>query len=312
MNRRSLNILLIAEAPPVIQLLEEALRELDDVLYYRPWLSPSTLLFASHIEEALDLLQSPAVDVILLHTRLPGIDLPDAFEALSNTAPSVPVVLIGEADSERMAFDLFRQGAQDLLLTMELDPVPMARVLRAAICRHRLLSGLRSLALVDELTGLYTERGFFHLAARHVHLARQLRAPVGLFLVEPQPADRSGHSRRQEDDLDLIRTAEFLHGCAEPFDLLARLCPRRFAWLLLLAGPSSGDDVRSRFHAARQLLAARRATHDAPGLRTGCALESKPEDFCLDRLLQEAETALRDRCRVASTGGELLLPSVRK
>jgi GGDEF domain-containing protein len=50
----------------------------------------------------------------------------------------------------------------------------MFRVIRFAIERQKLQDAVRSLAFVDDLTGLFNRRGFFTLAEHHLKLAERM------------------------------------------------------------------------------------------------------------------------------------------
>jgi len=95
-------------------------------------------------------------------------------------APEVPLVLLTGHDDEELATKALRAGAQDYVCKNNVDNLSLARALRHAMERHRVQSSLRTLALFDDLTGLYNHRGFRFLA----ETALEAHYPVG----RPRPA----------------------------------------------------------------------------------------------------------------------------
>lgn len=83
---------------------------------------------------------------------------------------------------------------------------------------------LRSLSLMDELTGLYNRRGFLALAQQQLKLARRGHRELVLLFVDmddfKEINDRFGH---REGDVALQRTAAILRTTFRDSDIIARL-----------------------------------------------------------------------------------------
>ena len=113
--------------------------------------------------------------------------------------------------------------------------------IQMALHRHRMQVSLRSLALVDELTGLCNRRGFFSLAKQHLKLARRTKGALWLFFLDldglKQINDAFGH---HEGDLALIKTAEILRRSFRDTDIIARVGGDEFT---VLAIEASGESV---------------------------------------------------------------------
>lgn len=106
---------------------------------------------------------------------------------------------------------------------------------RAASCaiRQSLLDReIRSLAVTDELTGLYNRRGFLASAMHQLKLARRQSQDVILLFFDMDNLkginDGFGH---QEGDLAIIRAANALEETFRDSDILARLGGDEFAVL---------------------------------------------------------------------------------
>ena len=106
---------------------------------------------------------------------------------------------------------------------------------RAASCalKQSLLDReIRSLAITDELTGLYNRRGFLASATHQLKLAHRNAQDVLLLFCDVDNLkginDSFGH---QEGDLALIRTADALEETFRDSDILARLGGDEFAVL---------------------------------------------------------------------------------
>ena len=99
-----------------------------------------------------------------------------------------------------------------------------------------LQSELSSLALTDELTGLYNRRGFICLSEVQLKLARRSGCDMVLFFIDvdglKQINDSFGHS---EGDNALIRTAEVLRMTFRESDVLARIGGDEFGALAIEA-----------------------------------------------------------------------------
>lgn len=102
---------------------------------------------------------------------------------------------------------------------------------------------IRSLAITDDLTGLFNRRGFLAAASQQLKMAHRDRLSVLLFFCDldhlKEINDSFGH---REGDLALVRTADALEASFRDSDLLARLSGDEFA---VLAWEASVPNVRT-------------------------------------------------------------------
>ena len=121
---------------------------------------------------------------------------------------------------------------------------------RAASCaiRQSLLDReIRTLAVTDELTGLYNRRGFLASAMHQLKLARRHSQDVLLLFFDMDNLkginDAFGH---REGDLAIIRAADALGETFRDSDILARLGGDEFAVLASSASISNRDAIVAR------------------------------------------------------------------
>lgn len=127
-------------------------------------------------------------------------------------------------------------------------------LMQAARCvakQHMLQAELHSLALRDELTGLYNRRGFLALAEQQLRLCRRTEKGALLFFADldglKQINDSCGHL---EGDLALIRTAEVLKETFRDSDIIARFGGDEFTILAIEASDPSEATIMSRLREA--------------------------------------------------------------
>jgi diguanylate cyclase (GGDEF)-like protein len=106
---------------------------------------------------------------------------------------------------------------------------------------------LRSLALTDDLTGLYNRRGFLASATQQLRLARRNKQESLLFFCDvdnlKEINDSFGHG---EGDLALIRAADALEQTFRDSDILARLGGDEFAVLAFEASSQYQEAILRR------------------------------------------------------------------
>ena len=214
---------------------------------------PLELESAGELAEALERLSRGGIDVVLLDLKLPDSEGIVTFERMYAFAPDVPIVVVADSDDDRLAMATVQGGAQDHLVRNHVEPALVARSLRYAIERHRLLSALRSLSLIDDLTGLYNRRGFLDLGDQYLKLARRSARGVALVYVDLDRFktinDTLGH---HVGDRALIKMADLLKASFRRSDILARIGGDEFA---VLAIEASGEDVTLLVERLRERVA---------------------------------------------------------
>ncbi|MGE5235531.1 MAG: GGDEF domain-containing protein [Acidobacteriota bacterium] len=252
MNGFPIRTLIIDDDPATVAPVQEAMAAVTGVRF--------ETTVRSTLSEGLAMLAESSIDVVVLDLLLPDSQGLDALKCLLEEAPDVPVVVLTDLDDENTGVLAVRDGAQDYLVRTRVTPDLVVRSVRYAIERHRFLEGLRGMAMIDDLTGLYNRRGFRTLAEYQVKLAQRTNKQLLLIFADiddfKKINDMYGH---QEGDIALIETAEALRRTFRGSDVIARLGGDEF---VILAIEPSG--VRSEIVIGR-LTANLRAATSTPG-----------------------------------------------
>jgi len=198
-------------------------------------------------DASLDRLARGGVDVVLLTLSLSARRGFSTFAALRALAPTIPFLFLSDAKDARHGLEAVRAGAQDYLVTAELDGPGLARAVRHAIERNRLHAALLDMALVDDLTGLYNRRGFLTLATRDLRLARRGDETLLVAFADLDDLksvnDTSGHA---VGDRALRDTAGVLRQTFRESDLVARIGGDEYAVLVRHAKPETAGVLGER------------------------------------------------------------------
>jgi len=199
--------------------------------------------WASTYENALALLREARHDVALLDHNLggrTGIEL--LREAGGASCPMPIVMLTGQSDRE---IDLLamRAGAADYLVKGRVTGDLLERSIRYARERRRLLDEIRSLSLIDELTGLGNRRAFFTMADQRLQLLERRRVLCLLVFADVDGLKAvNDHLGHDAGDRMLIGAARVLRSTFRRTDLIARLGGDEF---VILADDATEEDVEN-------------------------------------------------------------------
>ncbi|UCC25719.1 MAG: diguanylate cyclase [Gemmatimonadales bacterium] len=223
MSKRPIRVLLVEPD-------QESAREISGVLESAH--GDFETVHAGELAVGLEHITRGGVDVVMLNLDLPDSQGLVTFERTFAFSPGVPIVVLTSQEDDEMALASVQGGAQDYLVRKDVTEGLLVRSLRYAIERHRLLTALRSLSLIDDLTGLYNRRGFGDLGEHYLKLARRSGKGVALIYLDVDRFktinDTLGH---HVGDRALLRLAEILRACFRSSDLMARLGGDAFAVL---------------------------------------------------------------------------------
>jgi diguanylate cyclase (GGDEF)-like protein len=200
------------------------------------------LEWVGELSQALARLSQGGFDAILLCLDLSDSQGMVTFDRLYAFAPDVPLIVLADELDEDAAVSTVQAGAQDYLVKQEIGAAMLLRSLRHAIERHRLYSALRSLSLIDDLTGLYNRRGFTDLGEQYLKLARRSGRGVTMVYLDLDRFktinDSLGH---HVGDRALLKIADILRATFRRSDIVARLGGDEFGVLALEAADESSE-----------------------------------------------------------------------
>jgi len=136
MGTENIRILLIEDNPGDARLLREGLRDSG---------APFGFDVSERLSDALAALAEKTFDVVLLDLSLPDAQGLEAFSKVVAQVPDVPILVLTGNDDEETAMRAVNEGAQDYLVKGRVAPEVLARSIRYAIERHRLVAELRRL-----------------------------------------------------------------------------------------------------------------------------------------------------------------------
>lgn len=162
--------------------------------------------------------------------------------------------------------------------------------------RQTVLEGeLRSLALTDDLTGLYNRRGFLAVATQQLKLARRNAQTLLLFFVDldnlKQINDAYGHA---EGDWALIGAKSALERTFRDSDILARLGGDEFAALALEASSCDQESILRRLEQNLRKVGAKEHRYEL-ALTAGVARFDPARPISLGDLIARADQAMYEQ-----------------
>ncbi|MEM7415807.1 MAG: diguanylate cyclase [Gemmatimonadota bacterium] len=234
MQHRPIKVLLVESDEDFIDELEAGLSVSHSGALDIEWVG--------ELSQALARLAQGGFDAVLLSLDLPDSEGMVTFDRAYAFAPDVPILVIADDADEEAAFSTVQAGAQDYLVMNEVGPSVIVRSVRHAIERHRLFSALRSLSLIDDLTGLYNRRGFADLGEQYLKLARRSGRGVTMVYLDLDRFktinDSLGH---HVGDRALLKVADILRATFRRSDIIARLGGDEFGVLALEAADESAE-----------------------------------------------------------------------
>jgi diguanylate cyclase (GGDEF)-like protein len=189
---------------------------------------------------------------------IPALDLPQGKEAVEQILQAVFAKANGEL--ARLLQDVRTKSAAGQLGNAQNGSTNklLMRAVQCAVKQYMLQAELGSLALSDELTGVYNRRGFLALAERQLKLGRRSGRAILVFFADVDGLkrinDKFGH---KEGDLALVHAAQVLGKTFRDSDVIARFGGDEFAVLALEVSGHSESTIRARLEQNLKELNAR-------------------------------------------------------
>ena len=253
---------------------------------------------AGELSGALERLSGGGVDAVILDPDLPDSQGIVSFERMYAFAPDVPVIVLTNNGEDDLAVRAVQGGAQDCMLKNEADPSVLLRSVRYAIERHRLLTALRSLSLIDGLTELYNLRGFSDLGEQYLKLAgRSSRAASLIFLDIDRFKTINDTLGHHVGDRALLSVADALRDTFRRSDIIARMSGDEFAVLALETSEENAEGLVERLRA--ELTEVNETTRERFQLSVSIGLARYDGDdaVSLEDLLGQAGAAMHQEKR---------------
>lgn len=256
------------------------------------------------IKAATMALHNCSFDLVTLDLSLPDAQGLEAFEAIHHVCPHTPVIVLTGNDDESMAVKAVGMGAQDYLIKGRIEGELLSRSIRYAIERQRMMDELRSMSLIDELTGLYNRRGFLTLVSQQLVAAQRTGTNMLLLFIDLDDMkpinDTHGHD---QGDRALTDFAEILNEQMRQSDIVARMGGDEFVILAPDAAHTHAGQLVSRILNA---VDRHNADTDLPyglSISIGVAHYESDEPKTVDELLAEADHHMYEHKRSKKEAG---------
>ena len=211
---------------------------------------------ASSAEEALELLKSEIVDVVITDIMLTGMDGLELTDLIKHNYDIDVIVMTGY--SEKFSYeDAINKGASDLVfkpiryreLMLRLRRVLKERQL--SIDRAKMLKTLEKLAITDGLTRLYNLRHFYKQLEIEIDRCNRYGHSLALLLLDidhfKMCNDTYGHL---EGDKVLVRLGQIIKICLRTMDSAYRYGGEEFTIILPETTGKEANNVAERISAS--------------------------------------------------------------
>ncbi len=244
-------------------------------------------LLAGDGVEAIAVLQSTEVDLVLSDIVMPGMDGLQLLDHIRENYQGTDVIISTGYNEKASYSDVIKAGAIDFI-KKPIDQAELEAKLARAIRERNMMGALERLSKQDGLTSLLNRRAFDERFTVEVERAHRQNYPLMLAIIDvdnfKQYNDKYGH---QEGDKVLINLAEILKVCTrDSVDLCFRLGGDEFAVLLPQATANQGTEIIQRI-----LLSFIEQSFGTTTLSIGLVSCKRNEDL----LREKDETAIKER-----------------
>ncbi|MBW1607432.1 MAG: diguanylate cyclase [Deltaproteobacteria bacterium] len=206
---------------------------------------------ASSAEEAIELLKSTRVDLVITDIILPGKNGLQLTDLIKQNYDIDIIVMTGY--SENYSYEeAINKGASDLVFKpfrFEELMLRLKRVLkerRLTKDRNRILSKLENLAITDGLTKLYNLRHFYNQLEIEIDRSNRYGHPLALLLLDIDNFktynDTYGHL---EGDKVLVKLGQIITSCLRTMDFAYRYGGEEFTIIL---PETTGEEAKNVAH----------------------------------------------------------------
>ncbi len=248
---------------------------------------------ASNGPDALEVLRSEEVDLMLLDVMMPGMTGLDVLAEMKKDPQleNIPVILVtANADDVHVAEGL-DMGAFDYIIKPYSLVVLLARV-RAALREKERQDLLERWATTDPLTGLYNRRHFFELAGRELDRTARTQSPISFVILDidhfKKVNDEHGHL---VGDNALVTLATLLKAELRKVDFCCRYGGEEFVLCLPDTGKQGALEVAERIREALTRIKIP-AEEGAIQITISLGIAENDNDQKVENILKRADDAL--------------------
>ena len=239
MDSSEIKVLLVEDNAGDARLIQEMLAKAEGQSYSVTW--------AESLAAGIAQLRGETFDAVLVDLFLPDSRGLDTLRSISTESPFAPLIVLTGLDDKEVAVQALQEGAQDYLLKSQIEDVTLPRAIGYAIERQRTYDTLKSLSLIDPLTGLYNRRGFISLAAQQQQLAVRTGKRMRLSFIDIDHMkwinDSLGH---RQGDLAITDTVAVLQKTFRSSDIIGRMGGDEFAVLGIESSPCAEENFKAR------------------------------------------------------------------
>ena len=229
--------------------IRNSIHEFFTKSYFETFSAPSA-------EEALEIIKSGTIQIVITDILLPG---KDGLQLTSQIKQNYDIdVIVMTCYSENYSYEeAINKGASDLVFKpfrLEELLLRLKRVLkerRLTKERNRILSKLENLAITDGLTKLYNLRHFYHLLEIEIDRCSRYGHPLALLLLDIDKFkaynDTYGHL---EGDKVLVRIGQIIQSCLRTMDSAYRYGGEEFTVILPETTAEEANNVAYRIKTA--------------------------------------------------------------
>ena len=207
-------------------------------------------------EEALEILKSGNIQIVITDILLPGKDGLQLTSQIKQNCDIDVIVMTGYSEDYSYE-EAINKGASDLVFKpfrFEELLLRVKRVLkerRLTKERNRILGKLENLAITDGLTKLYNLRHFYHLLEIEIDRYSRYGHPLALLLLDIDKFkmynDTYGHL---EGDKVLIKIGQIINSCLRTMDSAFRYGGEEFTVILPETTAQEANNVAYRIKTA--------------------------------------------------------------
>ena len=202
---------------------------------------------SSTLTDTINLLGKKKFDVILLDLNLPDSGGMNTLLEVMQRAPTIPVVVMTVDQDSEDAVNAVKLGAQDFITKESGNEKILSRALLYAVERQRTREDLKSLTLIDGLTGIYNLNGFLNNAEKYMKLVKRKKENFLVAFIDVDNLkninDTYGH---QTGSSIISKTAEALKLTFRESDIIARFGGDEFIVIIKDATESDIGKITKR------------------------------------------------------------------